>query len=488
MNTRTFPKLLALLLTLVLSLSLLAACNTAESGGETSRPAGESTADSDPAGSDPSRPEETDPPAATELKIVEGGTSQYRVIISDRNSDFLADPAYALIDAIAARTGATLSIATDFEHPSMPENTATDYEILIGTTRDGKYFTLDVPELASRDFYITVVGTRIVILGGSNAGILRGLDHFTKELLPAEETDAWTLPVTTDLLIRDDNAGILTVMSQNLLNNNTEHKGKVILGTDIPVDQAGKNSIANRQPRIRSLFLGIMPDVIGLQECGNWHSFLEGDSALLGAGYKLVTCQKDRKISILYNTNTLTALESGSIYLTEDPENLACSKEWNSNGNPRLAHFVRFRQNDTDKTFIVVNCHIGFENQTLQYNQTRVVAEYCAQLHERFGDPVVCVGDFNSQKSSPHYAGFVDTFAGGFMADTKFEAGESSVGKGSFHALGARDLDPNAIDQVMVSEGDWEVYTYRVDNTVSGEGDLFYSDHFGVIATMRIRE
>ncbi|MBO5269147.1 MAG: endonuclease/exonuclease/phosphatase family protein, partial [Clostridia bacterium] len=268
--------------------------------------------------------------------------------------------------------------------------------------------------------------------------------------------------------------------------NNTEHANKVNLDSGNPVDQKGQNSIKNRQPRIRELFLGIMPDVIGLQECGNWHDFLKSDSALLNEGYRLLSAQKDSKVSIYYNSNKLEALESGSIWLTEDPENLRCSVLWNSNGNPRLAHFVRFSHKDSGETFIVVNTHIGFENTTLHYNQTRVVAEYCAQLKEKFGDPVICVGDFNEKKGSDMYEGFVNEFAGGFMEDTKFAATESSTGSGSFHALGARALDAYAIDQIMVSEEDFLVYTYRVDYTYFGNGDLRYSDHCGVVATMAI--
>ena len=467
-------KVLSLFLALLFLTLLTVSCNTPPAGSEGT---GESTGNGETTASGTT---------AAPLTIVENGTSQYRVIINDKLSNTLATPAYELIDAIKEKTGAELGAATDFEHPSMPENDATDYEILIGTTRDGKYFDLTVPEMSTRDFYITVVGTRILILGGSTPAILRGVTHFIENLLPEAVTDTWVFDASTDLLVVDENSGSLVIMSQNLLNNNTEHKDKTILNTQIPVDQAGKNSIKNRQPRIRSLFLELMPDAIGLQECGNWHSFLQGDSELLNAGYRLITCQKNNKISILYNSNTLEPIASGSIYLTEDPENLACSKEWNSNGNPRLAHYVRFRVIETDETFIMVNTHIGFENQTLQYNQTRVVAEYCAQLKATFGDAVVCVGDFNSKQGSQHYDGFVNTFEGGFMDDTKYLALDSSTGTGSFHALGSRALDANAIDQVMVSGGDWVVYTYCVDNTIFGDGDLFYSDHFGVYASMRL--
>ena len=478
-------KLLSLLLILLLTLPLFVACDSTGGGdttaalGETSAPDSTGSTDATTAGGG----DETDPPAF--LTLAENGASQYRIIINDKQSDALIGTAYDMIAAIASRTGAELEAATDFVHALIPESAVTDYEILLGTVRDGAYFDITLPELGYLDFYITVVGTRVIIYGGSITATIRAAKFFLENYLPAEDTDVWTISTSTDELKISDDSTKLTIMSQNLLNNNTEHAGKVVLGTDIAVDQAGKNSIQNRQPRIRDLFLSYMPDAIGLQECGNWHSFLENDSELRAAGYRLLTCSKNNKISIYYNKNTLTPLETGSIYLTEDPENLACSKEWNSNGNPRLAHFVRFEINATGDTFVMVNTHIGFENQTLQHNQTRVVAEYCKQLQDRFSDAVVCTGDFNAKLGSIHIDDFLSTFAGGFMADTKSLAVESAKGAGSFHALGSRALDPHAIDQVMVSESDWTVYTYLVDNTVLGEkNDLFYSDHFGIVATM----
>lgn len=476
-------QILALFLVCLFCLFALAGCDS--SGGDETEDSSDGASQSTPSEESSSEPADE---ISDVLDIVKNGTSEYRIVIKDSLSNELAITAYTLRDEIEAATGVSLEVLTDFEHTLVEGSAATDYEILIGTTRDGKYFEFENPQLSGTDHLITVVGSRIVILGGSTSAIIKGVNAFISTYLPTEETENWQLSADIYDLHVYERAGALTVMSQNLLNNNTEHASKVLLGSGASVDQSGKNSIANRQPRIRSLFLTYMPDVIGLQECGNWHTFLKNDSALKSAGYELIECSKGNKLSILYNTNTLTALANGSIYLTEDPENLACSVEWNSNGNPRLAHFVRFRDNETGKTFIVVNCHIGFENSTLQYNQTRVVAEYCARLAETYGDAVICTGDFNSKKGSNHYDGFVDTFADGFMTDTKYAAIDSSTGTGSFHALGSRELDNYAIDQIMVSENDWFVLTYAVDNTVFGNGDEFYSDHFGVVATMMLAE
>lgn len=467
------PKILAFLLSLVLILALFSACGSPSNGGEGS---------SDQSGA-PSSPDGETSGGTTDpdnLTIVENGTSQYRVIVNETYVSTLEACAGKLIESIAEKTGATLSATTDLEHHLIKDSAATDYEILVGTARDGKYFDTSVlPSLTDLDFHITVVGTRVLILGGSPAAVIRGVDYFIQNCLPSENTGTWKLPVSTDHLEIADRSGTMTVMSLNLLHGYTSYASKVIYGTETPVNEMD-NTVDKRKERVRELLLTYLPDVIGMQEVSNWHSFLESDSALTGAGYKLLRCQKGQKISIYYNSNKLTTLDTGSIYLTEDPENLECSIEWKSDGNPRLAHFVRFRINATGETFVAVNTHIGFENATLQTNQTRVVGEYCEQLADKYGDPVICTGDFNSAYGSVHYKTYVDL---GLMDDTRFLATESSEGSGSFNGFGSASLANYAIDQVMVSKEDWTVYTYKVDYTMFGK-HLYYSDHYAVVATM----
>ncbi|MBO5269148.1 MAG: hypothetical protein J6B77_00075 [Clostridia bacterium] len=482
---RTFCILMAIFCTL----PLLAACNTtppvtdppeSTTDAGSGEGVGEVTTEETTAG------EETTE-EITELKLVEGGTSQYRIIVNREIGPTISDKAYALMDAVLSATGALLIPVTDLEDDWEPETLATDYEILIGTVRDGKYFTPPTEELGPRDFLVTTIGRRILIYGETSVAIRNGVDYFMEHYVPKDATEDWTLPASIHHLVRGEySPDKLTVMSQNLLNNDTEHSGKTNINSGRPVDQPGQNSIKNRQPRIRELFFKYMPDVVGMQECTNWHDFLENDAGLRAEGYRMISAEKAKKLSIYYNSNTLKALETGSIWLTEDPERLECSIEWNSDGNRRLAHYVRFEQKSTGETFVFVNCHIGFENQVLQYNQTRVVAEYCAQLQEKYDDPVICTGDFNSKKGSEHYSGFVNTFAGGLMEDTKYAATDSSMGSGSFHALGSKYVPDFAIDQVMVSENGFHVSTYLVDYTRFGNGDLCYSDHCGVVATMTI--
>ena len=462
-------KALSLFLALLLLTLFTVSCNT--------QPADSETSNNGTEGAETTAAETDTPP----LSIVENGTSQYRVIINDRLSSTLAPSAFKLIDAIKEKTGAELGAATDFEHPSMPENDATDYEILIGTTREGKYFSFDTSDLTELDFRIAVVGTRVLILGGSTPTTLRAVEYFIKNYLPAEPTSDWSLPATTNELKLHSSDSEITVMSLNLLHGYTDHSGKNIYGSEDRVD-GENNTVAKRQPRVRELILSYSPDVIGFQEMSNWHSFLESDTALREAGYRLSRCSKNEKISIYYNSQKFTLLESGSIYLTEDPENLPCSVLWNSDGNPRLAHFVRLEVKSTGETFILVNTHIGFENAVLQVNQTRVVGEYCQQLADHYSDPVICTGDFNASYGSEHYTKFTSL---GLMGDTRFLATKGSTGTGSFNGFGSSKLGDYAIDQIMVSKNDWYVYTYQVDYTMFGKY-LYYSDHYAVVAKIAL--
>lgn len=461
-------KALSLFLALVLLSLALFSCSGTDSAETTAAVGGESTAS----------PQGTEP--ASDLVLADNGSSDYRIIVSEKNANALAESVYTLIERVEEKTDVSLPFATDLVHPLLPDSTPTDCEILIGTVRSEEYLTVSLPELSDLDYVITAVGKRILIIGGSVAATIRGVTYFTEHYLPSEKTATWTLSAETNELRSFDKNGLLTVMSFNLLHGGTDYTGKNIYGEqDVYVDQKN-NSLDSRRSRVRSILLSYLPDVVGMQEVSNWHSFLENDSALKEAGYRLMRCSKNQKISIYYNSSTLTALDSGSIYLTEDPENLACSKLWNSDGNPRLAHFVRFKINATGETFVAVNTHIGFENAFLQTNQTIVVGEYCARLAEKYGDAVVCTGDFNSSYGTEHYKAFTDL---GLMGDTRFLATESSTGTGSFHGFGSSKLKDYAIDQVMVSKGDWTVYTYAVDYTMFGKY-LYYSDHYAVVSTL----
>lgn len=425
-----------------------------------------------PAETTDTHPVGTTLPAPEPLMIAADGKSEYRIVRAEDASQPVVDAVVDLAAEIKRRTGAQLIPTTDWESEHIASSAATDYEIIVGdTSRNGKYFTYDTESLGTYDYVITAADQRILILGGSNAAAVEGVEYFIANCLPPEGSSSFTFDPTTHILQKREQSEKMTVMSLNLLATDTEYQANA---------NNSKHLIAVRQPRINAVILDHLPDTIGLQECSApWRQYF--DSLGKTWSYDRVGADKNQKISILYNTDTLTLVDSGSIWLTEDPENLKISVAWKGT-TERLAHYAVLEVKASGKRYVHVNTHIGFDNADVAMGQAKTVRDYCEKLHADTGYPIVCTGDFNFTLESDYYKAYVE----GLMADTKHLAAESSTGTGSFNKMGVSGY-PKAypIDQVMVSEGDWDVYTYEVDyRTFDG---WYYSDHYAVVATLTLK-
>ena len=418
-------------------------------------------------------PDETAEPAPEPLTVVADGTSVYQIVRPELCTQQLTDAAVALNRQIKAMTGVGLTITTDWENERISSTLAGEYEIVLGeTTRNGKYFTYDTTDIGTYDYDITVIENRVLILGGSETATASAVEYFIEHCLPAAPTDTFELDPALHVEYRVPESDKMTVMSLNLLATDTEYAANA---------NNNQHLIQVRQPRIREIILTHMPDSIGLQECSApWRQYFDGMDA--SWSYDRTGASKNQKISILYNTDKLELVKSGSIWLTEDPEHLKVSVEWKGESE-RLAHYAVFKIKETGEHYVHVNTHVGTESTLLQTGQATVVRTYCEQLAEETGYPVVCTGDFNFTLESPSYTALTETL----LRDTKFEAAESSTGTGSFNKMGKAGY-PKAypIDQVLVSADDWNVYTYAVDYTTFD--GCYYSDHYAVVATMTMKE
>ncbi|MBE6576142.1 MAG: hypothetical protein E7654_07725 [Ruminococcaceae bacterium] len=414
-----------------------------------------------------------EPPVAEPLTLVADGQSAYRIVRAEEGTQFILDAASALHQQIAALTGAKLEILIDWESDMVASTMATEYEIVLGSTsRNGKYFHYDTSALGTYDYDITVIENRVLIVGGSDAATARAVEYFIENYLPETSADRIEIDPALHMEYRAPQREMMKIMSLNLLATDTEY------GSNANISQ---HLIALRQPRVQTIILNHMPDSIGLQECSSpWRQYF--DSLDASWNYDRVGAEKHPKVSILYNTDRLELTDSGSIWLTEDPEHLKVSVEWEGNSE-RLAHYAIFMVKGTDVHYIHVNTHVGTESVNLQTNQAKVVRDYCEKLVAETGYPVVCTGDFNFTVKSPAYTELTGTILG----DAKMLAAESSTGTGSFNKMGKAGYPkPDPIDQVMVSTADWNVYTYAVDYTTF-DGS-YYSDHYAVVATMTMRK
>ncbi len=448
--------LLALLLTLIFTLALASCIG--------SLPDSELTDSSD--SSDNS--DVTTTPDDGMLKLVSGGSARYTLVRSERASAAVIDAALSINNAINELTGIYLPITTDHKI-----NPVSEYEILVGSTeRIGDQVSLDISGLEANSFIIRVVEKRIIILGGTDYMTIKAAEYFVENYLFTTGTDKSTLSISPDISAdhQEDSSEYLKIMTQNLLATDTEY-------ANVTTVDPSMHTLVKRMPRILSLITTYSPDSIGVQECSaTWRSYF--DVNLPRIGYSRIGADKNPKIGVIYKTATLLPIDSGSFWLTESPETLKISKEWNAT-TERLGMYVVFEVIATGERFIHFNTHFGFDNSIFVENQTRVLLEYIKKITNKYDYPVTVTGDFNFNSTKPYHAQLTSET----LKDTK-DLAIDSVGAGSFNKFRSQDYASLPIDLVLVSEADWDVIKYRI---IYDTFDGYYaSDHYAAISEMKL--
>ncbi|MBO4212709.1 MAG: endonuclease/exonuclease/phosphatase family protein [Clostridia bacterium] len=131
--------------------------------------------------------ETVDPPTPVEdIQLFKDGVSDYVIICADDVSDELRTEVERLNNAIAGKTGKSLELKDDFisEEYGIKES---PYEIVIGDCNRSVIEELK-PSLRTDDYMIKVVGTKIVILGGSEASTINAAATFKRKCIQSNET------------------------------------------------------------------------------------------------------------------------------------------------------------------------------------------------------------------------------------------------------------------------------------------------------------
>lgn len=133
-----------------------------------------------------------------------------------------------------------------------------------------------------------------------------------------------------------------------------------------------------------------MPDVIGLQEASTaWHTELSALPASYAAVCDVANSGKDCMTMFLYNTDTLTLVESGIEDLDAD-------------SNIRVVSWAVFEAVGGTQ-FLVTNTHPDSrEAECLKH--TKQYLGIARTLYEEKGLPMLSVGDFNAVETSDAYA------------------------------------------------------------------------------------
>lgn len=120
-----------------------------------------------------------EPPQIFELALVENGASQYQIVYPEDADTTIVREARNLARELKNYTGAELTVTDDF---LKKDATAPAYEILIGDTNRAETATVKA-DLLSTEYAVRAVGTKLVILGGSEHATTKASEYFVEKIL-----------------------------------------------------------------------------------------------------------------------------------------------------------------------------------------------------------------------------------------------------------------------------------------------------------------
>jgi endonuclease/exonuclease/phosphatase family metal-dependent hydrolase len=254
---------------------------------------------------------------------------------------------------------------------------------------------------------------------------------------------------------------------------------------------------ADAWPRRKAIAAAVIrdhaADSAGLQEA------LKGQiDDLLAAlpGYAIVGVGRDdgkargEFSAILYRTDRLKVLDSGTFWLSETPEKPG-SKSWDT-ACTRICTWARFQDlAPGGRTFYHFNTHLDHMSQPARLNGAKLILH---RIEARATpDPVVVTGDFNAGEDNPAVRLF--TALGGLggentpakFTDTFRAMHPDQRHAGTFHAFqgtpGAKGSTTDKIDYILVSPG---ITTRAAAIDTTSAGGRYPSDHFPVAARIAL--
>jgi endonuclease/exonuclease/phosphatase family metal-dependent hydrolase len=169
---------------------------------------------------------------------------------------------------------------------------------------------------------------------------------------------------------------------------------------DTPSD--GVNAWPLRRDWVAALIRFHAPDAIGVQEA-LVHMLTDLDARLPGFARVGVGRADGRAggefSAILYRTDRLELLDSGTFWLSTTPE-VAGSKGWDT-AIERIVTWARFRDRRTGCRHLHVNTHFDHVGEQARQESARLIRRRAAALAD--GMPVVVTGDLNADPASASY-------------------------------------------------------------------------------------
>ncbi|HKP15365.1 MAG TPA: endonuclease/exonuclease/phosphatase family protein [Gemmatimonadaceae bacterium] len=246
----------------------------------------------------------------------------------------------------------------------------------------------------------------------------------------------------------------------------------------------GVNAWPNRKDWVASLVRFHGADVIGVQEALA-HMLTDLDARLPGFARVGVGRTDGRTkgefSAILYRTDRLALLDSGTFWLSPTPQTVG-SKGWDA-ALERVATWARFRDRVTGCSHLHLNTHFDHMGEQARQESARLIRRQLVTLAN--GLPVVMTGDLNADPTSAPYrilsrdtiAEALPPLADGFVVSKSGNYGPTSSWT-AFRAI----VPGRRIDYILVSAPVTVLSHGILPDSWNGR---FPSDHLPVLASVR---
>ena len=251
-----------------------------------------------------------------------------------------------------------------------------------------------------------------------------------------------------------------------------------VMSFNIRCTNVGSDTWEDRIDIVSQTMLESDADSIGVQEATpEWMATLK---ETLKDKYTYVGVGRDdgdnegEYSAIFYLKDKYTALESGTFWLSETPDEPSFG--WDA-ACRRVCTWVVLLNNESGEKYVHLNSHFDHVGIEARRNSVNLILDKAKEFTDL---PIVFTADMNVKQGSENYNQFVDS---GVLKDTKFIA-PKSMDYCTYHDTKPQLHKDDVIDYVMVNDN-FEALEYSV--VTEGIDGRYVSDHFPIYADIVIK-